>query len=41
MRKQFDIEAVRTILGHATGSTTEFYAEFDHEKARSVIARIG
>ncbi|MEO2017860.1 MAG: site-specific integrase [Fuerstiella sp.] len=41
MRKQFDIESVRTILGHATGFTTEIYAELDHEKARSVIARIG
>jgi len=41
MRKQFDIESVRTILGHATGFTTEIYAELDHEKARRVIARIG
>jgi site-specific recombinase XerC len=41
MRKQFDIESVRTILGHATGFTTEIYAELDHEKAQKVIARIG
>ncbi|MEQ9410936.1 MAG: site-specific integrase [Fuerstiella sp.] len=41
LRKQFDIETVRTILGHATGFTTEIYAELDHEKARSIIAAIG
>ena len=41
LRKQFDIETVRTILGHASGFTTEVYAELDHEKARSVMGRVG
>lgn len=41
LRKKYDIETVRTILGHATGITTEVYAELDFEKARSVIGRVG
>lgn len=41
LRKQYDIETVRTILGHATGFTTEIYAELDHEKARRVIGKVG
>lgn len=41
LRQQFDIETVRTILGHASGFTTEIYAELDHDKARGVIAAIG
>jgi integrase len=41
LRQQFDIETVRTILGHASGFTTEIYAELDQDKARSVIAAIG
>jgi integrase len=41
LRKRYDIETVRTILGHATGFTTEIYAELDHDKARSVIASVG
>ena len=32
---------VRTILGHASGFTTEVYAELDHEKARAVMGRVG
>jgi len=41
LRKQYDIETVRTILGHATGFTTEIYAELDYAKARAVIGRVG
>jgi len=41
LRKKYDIETVRTILGHATGFTTEVYAELDFAKARSVIGRVG
>jgi integrase len=41
LRKTYDIETVRTILGHATGFTTEVYAELDFAKARSVIGRVG
>lgn len=41
LRKEYDIETVRTILGHATGFTTEIYAELDHDKARQVAAIAG
>jgi integrase len=41
LRKQFPIEAVRTVLGHSTAFTTEIYAELDFESARSVIAIAG
>ncbi len=41
LRRKYDIETVRTILGHATGFTTEVYAELDFDKARSVIGRVG
>lgn len=41
LRKKYDIETVRTILGHATGFTTEVYAELDFAKARSVIGKVG
>lgn len=41
LRKKYDIETVRTILGHATGFTTEIYAELDHEKARRVVGVVG
>ncbi len=41
LRKEYGIETVRTILGHATGFTTEIYAELDYEKARQVAATAG
>ena len=41
LRKKYDIETVRTILGHATGFTTEVYAELDVAKAKRVLAKIG
>lgn len=41
LRKKYDIETVRTILGHATGFTTEVYAELDFAKAKTVVAKIG
>ena len=41
LRKRFDIETVRTILGHASGFTTEVYAELDMEKAKAVIKEVG
>lgn len=41
LRKRFDIDTVRTILGHSSGFTTEVYAELDMEKARSVIGKVG
>ena len=41
LRRIYDIETVRTILGHATGFTTEVYAELDFAKAKSVIGKVG
>ena len=41
LRKKYDIETVRTILGHATGFTTEVYAELDFAKAKTVAGKIG
>ncbi|APZ94609.1 tyrosine-type recombinase/integrase [Fuerstiella marisgermanici] len=40
-RKRFDIDTVRTILGHASGFTTEIYAELDTEKAKAVMGKVG
>ncbi len=41
IRRQFGLEASRTILGHASSDVTQIYAERDFEAARSVIRRIG
>ncbi|MCC7419381.1 MAG: site-specific integrase [Planctomycetaceae bacterium] len=41
LRREFGIEAARTILGHASAVTTEIYAEIDHDKARAIIGRVG
>jgi integrase len=41
IRKEFGIEATRTVLGHASAGITEVYAELDQGKAREVMARIG
>lgn len=41
LRKKYDIETVRTILGHATGFTTEVYAELDFAKAKTVVGKVG
>ena len=40
-RREFGIEATRTVLGHSSAVTSEIYAEKDLESARAVIARIG
>jgi integrase len=40
-RREFGIEATRTVLGHSSAVTTEIYAEKDMEAARAVIAKIG
>lgn len=40
-RKQFGIEATKTVLGHSAISTTAIYAEIDYEKAKNIVARIG
>jgi len=41
LRREFGLEAARTILGHASAVTTEIYAEADHERARTIIRSVG
>lgn len=41
IRKAADVEASKTILGHADIRTTEIYAKRDLEKAVEIMARIG
>ncbi len=41
IRRNFDIEAARTVLGHSTSKVTEVYAEQDIRKAMEVARQIG
>lgn len=41
LRKEFGLEAARTVLGHTEADTTLFYAECDWETARRVIGAVG
>jgi len=41
LRREFGIEAARTVLGHASAVTSKIYAEMDMGKARDIIARVG
>ena len=41
LRKEYGIEVAKIILGHATLSATQVYAERDLEKAREVVSKIG
>ena len=41
VRREFGLEAAQVVLGHATASTTEIYAERDMAKAVEVARRIG
>ena len=41
IRKQFDLEAAQSILGHASMNTSEIYAEKNAALARTVALRIG
>jgi integrase len=41
LRKEYGIEVAKIILGHATLSATQVYAERDLEKAREVVGKIG
>ncbi len=41
LRREFGIEAARTVLGHASAVTSEIYAEMDMGKARDIIAHVG
>lgn len=41
LRKQFGLEAARTVLGHASSVVTEVYAEMDLAKAAQIMAKVG
>lgn len=41
LRRQFGIEATRTVLGHSSVVTSEMYAEMDSAKAREIAAAVG
>ncbi len=41
IRRQFDLEAVQSILGHASMNTSEIYAEKNLTLARQIAAKIG
>jgi integrase len=41
LRKEYGLEVARVILGHASASTAEIYAEMDREKAIAVMASVG
>lgn len=41
LRKEHGLEVARLILGHASAAVTEVYAELDHERARTIMARVG
>jgi integrase len=41
LRKEYGIEVAKIILGHATLSATQVYAERDLEKAREIVGKIG
>lgn len=41
LRRQFGIEAAKTVLGHSSMSATVIYAEADAGKAKSIIGKVG
>lgn len=41
IRKRFDIEAARTVLGHSSSAVTEIYAAMDLTRASEIMAAIG
>ena len=41
VRKQFGLEAVQVVLGHATADVTQIYAERDYKLAARVMQKIG
>jgi integrase len=41
LRREYGLEVARVILGHATASITEVYAEVDRDKAIAVMAKVG
>ena len=41
IRREFGVEMAQLILGHRSLTTTEIYAEADHEKAQEIMRKIG
>ena len=41
VRQEFGIDMVRSLLGHASATMSEHYAEIDLAKARIVMERMG
>jgi site-specific recombinase XerD len=41
VRKKHGLEAAQILCGHKHASTTEIYAEVDHEKGIQVVREIG
>jgi integrase len=41
LRREFGLEAARTVLGHASASVTERYAAQDRDQARTVMDKVG
>jgi integrase len=41
IRKEFGLDAARTVLGHSEAETTQIYAEVDRNTARKVMQAIG
>jgi site-specific recombinase XerC len=41
LRKEFDIDTARAVLGHSSTSVTEIYAELDGSKAAEAMERVG
>jgi integrase len=41
LRRSYGIETARAVLGHRAPSTTEIYAELDHGRIQSLMAKVG
>jgi integrase len=41
LRREFDVDTARAVLGHATPVVTEIYAELDATKAAEAMERVG
>lgn len=41
LRKEFGLDAARTILGHNSPVVTEIYAELDRDKAAAIMSKVG
>ena len=41
IRREYDIEQARIILGHSSAFTTEIYAKAESDAAKAVVGKIG